>query len=130
MDTFEVVAIDDEKDIFTLYKLFLKKELEKGQLKLTTFEAGKECISYFQEQDLDFKNLVVFCDINMPEMDGYEVLGELSKLSDDIRVYMVTAYSRDDYRSRALAGGAVELISKPVNFQDLKELILKLSGLK
>jgi CheY-like chemotaxis protein len=59
-------------------------------------------------------------DINMPGMDGLELLGEIKQRRPDLPVMMVTAYGDDERRRRAAELGAVEFITKPVDFDQLK----------
>jgi CheY-like chemotaxis protein len=69
----------------------------------------------------------VLSDINMPGMDGLELLGEIKQRRPDLPVMMVTAYGDDERRRRAAALGAVEFITKPVDFDQLKEQLHQLS---
>jgi CheY-like chemotaxis protein len=50
-------------------------------------------------------------DINMPGMDGLELLGEIKQRRPDLPVMMVTAYGDDERRRRARELGAVEFIT-------------------
>jgi two-component system, response regulator, stage 0 sporulation protein F len=64
--------------------------------------------------------VAVLSDINMPGMDGLELLGEIKQRRPDLPVMMVTAYGDDERRRRARQLGAFEFISKPVDFDRLK----------
>jgi CheY-like chemotaxis protein len=68
----------------------------------------------------------VLSDINMPGMDGLELLGEIKQRRPDLPVMMVTAYGDDERRRRAAELGAVEFITKPVDFDQLKEQLRQL----
>ena len=57
----------------------------------------------------------------MPGMDGLELLGEINQRRPDLRVMMVTAYGDGERRRRARQLGASEFITKPVDFDRLKE---------
>jgi DNA-binding NtrC family response regulator len=57
----------------------------------------------------------------MPGMDGLELLGEIKQRRPDLPVMMVTAYGDDERRHRASELGAFEFITKPVDFDQLKE---------
>jgi DNA-binding NtrC family response regulator len=57
----------------------------------------------------------------MPGMDGLELLGEVKQRRPDLPVMMVTAYDDGDRRRRARELGAFEFITKPVDFDQLKE---------
>ena len=70
--------------------------------------------------------VVVLSDINMPGMDGLELLGKIKHRRPDLPVIMVTAYSDDERRRRARELGASEFITKPVDFDQLKEQLRQL----
>jgi len=65
-------------------------------------------------------------DINMPGMDGLQLLGEIKQRFPDPPVMMVTAYGDDERRRRASELGAAEFITKPVDFAHLKEQLRQL----
>ena len=62
----------------------------------------------------------------MPGMDGLQLLGEIKQRRPDLPVMMVTAYGDDERRRRAAELGAVEFITKPVDFDQLKEQLRQL----
>jgi DNA-binding NtrC family response regulator len=59
-------------------------------------------------------------DINMPGMDGLQLLAEIKQRRPDLTVMMVTAYGDVDRRRRAAEHGAAQFITKPVDFEHLK----------
>jgi CheY-like chemotaxis protein len=71
--------------------------------------------------------IAVLSDINMPEMDGLALLREVKQRRPDLPVMMVTAYGDDERRRRAAEDGAAEFITKPVNFDVLKQQLHRLS---
>jgi CheY-like chemotaxis protein len=70
--------------------------------------------------------IVILSDINMPGMDGLQLLGEIKQHFPDLPVMMVTAYGDDERRRRARELGAAEFLSKPVDFDRLKEQLRQL----
>jgi len=60
---------------------------------------------------------LILLDIQLPEMDGYAVAGELKRnpASADIPIVAVTSYAMVGDRERALAAGCVGYIEKPIN---------------
>jgi CheY-like chemotaxis protein len=70
--------------------------------------------------------VAVLSDINMPGMDGLQLLGEIKQRRPDLLVMMVTAYGDDERRRRARELGAFEFINKPVDFDQLKEQLRQL----
>ena len=72
------------------------------------------------DDEIEPELLAVLSDINMPGMDGLQLLGEIRQHYPDVPVIMVTAYGDDERRQRASALGAAEFITKPVDFDALK----------
>jgi len=70
--------------------------------------------------------IVILSDINMPEMDGLDLLAEIKQRWADLPVMMVTAYGDDQRRCRARELGASEFLTKPVDFDLLKARLAQL----
>jgi CheY-like chemotaxis protein len=63
---------------------------------------------------------IVITDINMPEMDGVSMLGNMPSIKPDARVIVVTAHSDKLNLERITSAGvAVELVPKPIDFESL-----------
>ena len=62
----------------------------------------------------------------MPGMDGLDLLGEVKRRYPELPVMMVTAYGDDERRRRAKELGAVDFLSKPIDFELLKEQLGRL----
>jgi CheY-like chemotaxis protein len=71
---------------------------------------------------------VILSDINMPGMDGLTLLREIKARQPDLPVVMVTAYGEDERRRLAEELGAIEFITKPVDFDLLKSQLRQLSN--
>ena len=87
--------------------------------------SGAEALDRFAEE-IQPALVAVLSDINMPGMDGLELLGEIKQRRPDSPVMMVTAYGDDERRRRARELGAIEFITKPVDFDKLKEQLRQL----
>src|SRR6516162_10478818 len=64
--------------------------------------------------------IAILSDINMPGMDGLDLLGEIKRRYPELPVMMVTAYGDDERRRRAEELGAAQFLSKPVDFDMLR----------
>lgn len=111
-----VLIVDDEEAI---------RELCRVNLELQGFEVdeaadGVEAMDRVAHQPPD----VVFLDLMMPRMDGWEVLRRLKE--DDrtasIPVVLLTARSGDEDQMRGWQGGILEYLVKPFNPQALTEI--------
>jgi CheY-like chemotaxis protein len=72
--------------------------------------------------------VAVLSDINMPGMDGLQLLSEIKQRCPDLPVLMVTAYGDDERRFHARGLGAFDLITKPLDFDHLRAQLRQLSG--
>lgn len=113
----KALLIDDER----LARRELKHLLEKHSNKIQVIgEAsnGEEGIKAIKKQNPD----VIFLDIQMPEMNGFEML---KKLDDIPNVIFVTAY--DEHAIEAFKVNALDYLLKPVDPERLKEALDKLN---
>ena len=65
--------------------------------------------------------IVILSDINMPGIDGLTLLREIKLRRPDLPVMMVIAYGDDERRRLAEEYGAAQFVTKPVDFELLKE---------
>lgn len=78
----------------------------------------------------EFRPDVIFLDLNMPGLSGFEVLAYVHRdpRFADIPMVVVTSDDQKLTRERALEGGALDLIVKPASFESI-EAALKAAGL-
>lgn len=106
-----ILVIDDERSIRNTLKDIL--EYEEHQIKLA--ENGPAGIDEFKKNKFD----LVLCDIKMPDMDGMEVLENLSELNNDVPVVMISGHGNIETAVEALKKGAYDFISKPLDLNRL-----------
>ena len=117
-----ILIIDDEIDTHLLYKLKFKKfAAGLDDIKLESFLGAEECLMYL-ESHKDSVHMIL-TDINMPGMDGFELLRHVKDFNESIPVYMVSAYESAEYRKKAIELGAAGFLSKPVDFSQLAEVV-------
>jgi DNA-binding NtrC family response regulator len=66
---------------------------------------------------------VVMLDINMPRMNGVEVLKDIKQIDDSIAVIMVTANEQVALAAEALKSGAFAYVPKPFDFRYLNHML-------
>src|SRR5258705_4207527 len=67
--------------------------------------------------------ILILSDINMPGMSGLELLPKAKATRPDVPIIMITAYGDADTERKALAGGADALLTKPIDFDVLRNRI-------
>jgi PAS domain S-box-containing protein len=71
---------------------------------------------------------LIFMDIKMPNMDGYEATRKIKEIQPGIPVIALTAYALSDDREKSLEAGCDDYLSKPVKKEKLMEMIQKYSN--
>ncbi len=66
---------------------------------------------------------VVLLDVRVPGIDGVETFRRIRRQRQDLRVVMMSAYGRDDLKQTALEEGAVAFLSKPLDIENVIDLI-------
>ena len=120
-----ILVVDDEPDVPELFRQRFRREARKGEYVLHFAASGEEAL-YQLAEEFEPQLIVILSDINMPGMDGLELLREVKQRRPDLPVMMVTAYGDDERRRRASDLGAVEFITKPVDFDLLKSQLQQL----
>ena len=72
----------------------------------------------------------VLMDIKMPVMNGFDATQQIKKLRPELPVIAQTAYAMTEDRDKALQSGCNDYLSKPVNKNDLLEILNKYLGIK
>jgi CheY-like chemotaxis protein len=67
--------------------------------------------------------ILILSDINMPGMSGLEMLPKVRAERPNVPVIMITAYGDEDTKRRAIAQGAIGLLTKPIDFALLRHEI-------
>jgi two-component system, response regulator, stage 0 sporulation protein F len=120
-----ILIVDDEPDVAELFRQRFRREARQGTYVLHFAGSGEEALQRLSDQ-IEPQLIVVLSDINMPGMDGLELLREVKKARPELPVMMVTAYGDDERRHQAAAGGAAEFVTKPVDFNRLKQYLAQL----
>jgi len=81
---------------------------------------------FFRNKGIEPQLIVILSDINMPGMDGLGLLQKVKAQHADLPVIMVTAYGDDERRQTARKYGAAEFVTKPVDFDLLKQQLQQL----
>ena len=122
----KILVVDDEPDVRTLFEQRFRREIRSGALAFSFAYSGEEALGYLHEHHSEV--VLILSDINMPGMSGLELLRRVrtEHAPPPPRVMMITAYGDEASRTQALALGADDFLTKPVDFAALKEKLLAL----
>jgi len=106
-----VLVVDDEPDVAEIFRQQFRRETRQGTYVLHYATSGAEALDQLADE-IEPSLVAVLSDINMPGMDGLQLLGEIKQRFPDLPVMMVTAYGDDERRRQAAMGGQSFLRSR------------------
>jgi len=119
----KILIVDD----FETVRLFLRNALNQiGMENIEEAGDGREALQMIEDAHKKSDGFdMVFCDWNMPEMTGIELLQEIRKTSHlkTLPFVMVTAESETSSVEAALKAGTTDYITKPFTVDGLREKI-------
>lgn len=109
------LVVDDEPDIRQLLELTL------GRMSINTYAAG----TVAEARNLLSKHHFDLCltDMRLPDGNGIELVEYIMQFDSNIPVAVITAHGNMESAVYALKAGAFDFVSKPVELQDLRNLV-------
>jgi len=120
--TILVLVVDDEPDLEVLFRQQFRRDIRSQRFEMEF--AGSAAQALTRISDTGEQTLIlILSDINMPGMSGLEMLPEVRARRPDVPVIMITAYGDAETRKTALERGAEGLLTKPIDFGQLRQEI-------
>jgi CheY-like chemotaxis protein len=113
-----LVAEDNEVNLLVIGELL---RLEGARLDCAG--SGRQSLDLLERRGFDAYDIVI-TDVQMPEMDGYELARQIATRDSTLPVIGLTAHAMPEERDRCLAAGMVEHVTKPVIMDRLVPIIL------
>ena len=117
----KILVVDDEQDVKMLFEQRFRKEIKSGEMEFVFAFSGEDALAYLNEHE--HEAVLILSDINMPGMSGLDLLQHIKQKyhTPPPVVMMITAYGDDENFNRAKSLGADDFLTKPVDFNALKE---------
>ena len=126
--------LSDLKDITQMLKvLYVEDDLSAREKvgnilklffnKISVAKDGLEAWDIFQNDNFD----LIITDINMPRMNGIELIKKIKSIKQNQKIIIISAHDRGDYLLSAIEIGVDNFILKPVQMEQLKSVIYKVS---
>jgi len=101
--------------------LYLKAVLSKLNATIFWAKNGLEAVEICENNSID----LIFMDLQMPEMNGYEATEILKKKFPNLPIVAQTAFAMSDDREKALDSGCDDYLAKPIKSKDLLSVVEK-----
>ncbi len=110
-----LLVVDDEPGIVRLIERFART----SGFAVTTAASGREALEKLETE----KAAVALVDLQMPDVDGLEVLRGIRGADPNCQVILMTGHASIDTAIEAIKLGAMDYLSKPFDFDRLKQLL-------
>ena len=118
----DILVVDDDLIFHQLYKAHFAPEVKEGRYRIFDAHYGEEALGLLsKEPGIE----LVISDLQMPGMDGLELMAQIRKTRPDLPVIVASAFGELTNIRQAMNQGAFDFINKPVDFADLKQTVEK-----
>lgn len=128
MAAYRSVMLVDDNEIDNIIN---EKIIEANSFaeQILVFQTGQDALEYLREHQGDVESLpeIVFLDINMPIMDGFQFLSDFEEFSDDVRekckiIMLSSSISPKDIDRAASSRYVKKYLNKPLNARYLEAI--------
>lgn len=110
-----ILVAEDEANL----RLVIQKELQRLGYRVQVAPDGEAALRLLEESNVD----VLLCDINMPRMDGMELLRRVRERANPPEAIMLTGHATVETAIEAMKLGAYDYLSKPYHITELDALV-------
>ena len=117
--THSIIVVDDELELASLFKAFLKNE----GYDVVSFTDPVLALEYYKETA--DKHSLIITDLRMPGICGIDLAKRIREINSKIKIFLMTAFEtkdledREDFKTTRID----RIIQKPIRFSNLREMI-------
>ncbi len=113
----QILLIDDDIDLLESFE----EALQLAGHVVITATSSESGLKLYAEYD----PCIVFSDVKMPEMDGYELFSKIRELDPLAKVMLITGHENKEKTNIAKNNGLIGVLSKPITTNALDDAITK-----
>lgn len=113
----KVLITDDD----AVNRMIVSKVLQEAGYHVYSATNGQEALNILEQEMMD----IVLMDIQMPVMDGIKASKAIMESKQNPKIIAMTAYASEIDKDSILAAGLDDYIRKPIEFDELREMVLK-----
>lgn len=126
-ETLHILVVDDEADVEPMFRQKFRRDIKAKRIDFHFELSASAALAYLESPVVRAEATLILSDINMPGMNGLELLRIIKEKYPALTVFMVTAYGDEQSKKVAKEHGANGFINKPVDFGQLKADIFSLT---
>ncbi|RYA23245.1 DNA-binding response regulator [Malaciobacter halophilus] len=112
-----IAYVEDEKNI----RENMSKTLNLLCNNCIDFQSAEELLNYYEKNSVH----IIITDINLPNMNGIELIKKIREKDEKIPIILLTAYIETQYLFDAIKYKVVEYLPKPIDYETLIQALLK-----
>ena len=116
----KILYVEDEEISRDVTKNILTKYFKE----VVTASNGQEGLDIFEQNKDDYD--LIITDINMPILNGLEMIKEIKKIKDDVSTMVLSAYNEADFFSESISLGVDGYVFKPISLEDFMNTLIKI----
>ena len=107
-----ILLVDDQ----AVNLMLLKRKLERAGMLVDSVSSGQACLDFLAHKQPD----LILLDVSMPEMDGFEACEKIQSNPNwiEIPIIFITSKKSKEEKIQGLSAGAVDYITKPIDFDE------------
>ena len=120
----KVALCDDIIDYNKKMESYIEKYGNENhvEVKITSYGSGSQLLLNYQKRKFD----VIFLDVSMPEMDGFETAEEIRKSDTDVSIVFCTSYYTITNAGKGFEVAAEDFLSKPLLYRKVENILNKI----
>ena len=115
----KILIVDDDPGFLRMLSLALSRELKEQRYDLSIANNGRKAVEMVKSQVPD----VVVLDLNLPDINGREILKEIKEINGETATIIITGYGDERVAVELMKAGAFDFISKPFKVDVLLKAI-------
>jgi len=112
-----ILLAEDSRGMRALIRESFPKTLYRPEF--VEAEDGEEAVALYRKRRCD----IVLLDLNMPKLNGFDVLQALRRYDEDVFAVMVSADENPQRRTEAMGLGAADFVTKPITHEGLNRIV-------
>ena len=113
----QILLVDDDPDLLEIFEM----SLETLGYKILTASDGETGVEMYKKH----KPCMVFSDIKMPKLDGYELFSIIHELDPQSKIVLFTSFENEVKTLDAKMNGLLDIIHKPAKIKEFDKIIKK-----
>lgn len=119
----KILLVDDDQDLLDMYKEILSQL--PSQPEISTSSSGARAMAMMDAEPFT----LLICDLNMPKMDGLQVLSVVRRKYPELRTVVLTSVMDEQFRSRVYSLGVDLFWQKPSSNEEIRHFLECLESL-